>query len=163
RRVVFADETDGPSPAKGRARVPEGNRACGFYWTEGIRGLGWAEDAVPTIKGGSGLGIPSPPPILMGDGQLGLPDLRGGERLQGLPADWTLPAQLAGFRKGLRWKLVGNAVSVPVSRWVGERLANPGSHDGSTDDVIQHGDRWPDAAWGADRKAYRVESSRWPV
>ena len=26
---------------------------CGFYWTEGIRGLGWAVDAVPTLKGGS--------------------------------------------------------------------------------------------------------------
>lgn len=34
---------------------------CGFYWTEGLRGLGWAIDAVPTLKGGSGLGIPSPP------------------------------------------------------------------------------------------------------
>ena len=30
--------------------------AKGFYWTEGNRGLGWAVDAVPTIKGGSGLG-----------------------------------------------------------------------------------------------------------
>ena len=32
--------------------------ACGFYWTEGIRGLGWAVDAVPTLKGGSTIGIP---------------------------------------------------------------------------------------------------------
>jgi len=26
--------------------------ACGFYWTEGLRGLGWAVDSVPTLKGG---------------------------------------------------------------------------------------------------------------
>ena len=36
---------------------------CGFYWTEGNRGLGWAVDAVPTLKGGSTIGIPSPPAI----------------------------------------------------------------------------------------------------
>ena len=36
---------------------------CGFYWTEGLRGLGWAVDAVPTLKGGSTIGIPSPPAI----------------------------------------------------------------------------------------------------
>jgi DNA (cytosine-5)-methyltransferase 1 len=37
--------------------------AFGFYWTEGNRGLGWAADAIPTLKGGSGFGIPSPPAI----------------------------------------------------------------------------------------------------
>lgn len=26
---------------------------CGFYWTEGNTGLGWAVDAIPTLKGGS--------------------------------------------------------------------------------------------------------------
>ena len=26
--------------------------AHGFYWTEGIRGLGWAQDAIPTMKNG---------------------------------------------------------------------------------------------------------------
>ena len=30
---------------------------------EGLRGLGWAVDAVPTLKGGSTIGIPSPPAI----------------------------------------------------------------------------------------------------
>ena len=38
-------------------------RLCGFYWTEGLRGLGWAVDSVPTLKGGSSIGIPSPPAI----------------------------------------------------------------------------------------------------
>ena len=98
---------------------------CGFYWTEGLRGLGWAVDAVPTLKGGSTIGIPSPPAIWnSGDGSITTPDIRDAERLQGFDADWTLPAlDVGGVRRGHRWKLVGNAVSVPVARWVGDRLA----------------------------------------
>jgi DNA (cytosine-5)-methyltransferase 1 len=40
---------------------PRASHACGFYWTEGNTGLGWAVDAVPPLKGGSSLHIPSPP------------------------------------------------------------------------------------------------------
>src|SRR5579862_2337426 len=39
RPVLFADEAGEPLERK-----PAG-LACGFYWTEGIRGLGWAVDA----------------------------------------------------------------------------------------------------------------------
>ena len=35
----------------------------GFYWTEGLRGLGWCRDGVPTLKGGSTIGIPSAPAV----------------------------------------------------------------------------------------------------
>jgi DNA (cytosine-5)-methyltransferase 1 len=90
-------------------------RACGFYWTEGIRGLGWAVDAVPTLKGGSTIGIPSPPAIRMPDGSIVLPDLRDVERLQGFDPDWTKPAESVSRRKGVRWKLVGNAVATTSS------------------------------------------------
>ena len=48
-------------------------RACGFYWTEGNKGIGWADNAIPTLKGGSGLGIPSQPAIVLPDGQVVLP------------------------------------------------------------------------------------------
>lgn len=37
-----------------------GRLAHGFYWTEGLGGLGWAVDSVPTLKNGSTIGIPSP-------------------------------------------------------------------------------------------------------
>src|SRR5262249_20157701 len=53
RTVLFADDA-------GHIEEPKLNGhavACGFYWTEGIRGLGWAVDAVPTLKGGSTIGI----------------------------------------------------------------------------------------------------------
>ena len=55
RRVLFAD--DGQEP--GEARFSDD--AYGFYWTEGYKGLGWARDAVPPLKGGFTVGIPSPP------------------------------------------------------------------------------------------------------
>src|SRR5262249_43455119 len=54
RGVLFADSAERPEPPS-----PWHSVACGFYWTEGVRGLGWAVDAVPTLKGGSTVGIPS--------------------------------------------------------------------------------------------------------
>jgi DNA (cytosine-5)-methyltransferase 1 len=56
------------------------NHAHGFYWTEGIRGLGWAPDSVPTLKNGSTIGIASPPAILLPDGRAIKPDVRDAER-----------------------------------------------------------------------------------
>ena len=110
RNVLFADEA-------GHVDEPELNGhplACGFYWTEGIRGLGWAVDAVPTLKGGSTIGIPSSPAILLPSGEVVTLDIRDAERLQGFPSNWTKPAE-RGTKRGSRWKLVGNAVSVPAA------------------------------------------------
>lgn len=102
--------------------------AHGFYWTEGTRGLGWAPNAVPTLKNGSTIGIPSPPAILMPNGAVIKPDIRDAERLQGFPVDWTAEAP-----ERLRWSLVGNAVTASVAAWLGRRLAAPGSYDRSRD------------------------------
>lgn len=137
----------------------------GFYWTEGTRGLGWAVDGVPTLKGGSTIGIPSPPAIWKPlSGELGTPDLRDAERLQGFTEGWTLPAlQVEGVRRGHRWKLVGNAVSVPVAKWVGERLAEAPGFRAHDSEPLPPGARWPRAAWGGDGKAYLVDRSMWPV
>ncbi len=158
RDVLLADEAGPPPPPR-----PEG-RACGFYWTEGLRGLGWAVDAVPTLKGGSTVGIPSPPAIWMPDGRIVTPDVRDAERLQGFEADWTAPASGGRAKKGVRWKLVGNAVSVPVFEWVARRLAEPGRYGQAGEDrVLQPGDPWPAAAWGGDEKAFRASVSAWPV
>ena len=105
-----------------------GRLAHGFYWTEGLGGLGWAVDSVPTLKNGSTIGIPSPPAILMPDGSLIKPGIRDGERLQGFEADWTEPAESVA-RASIRWSLVGSAVSVPVAEWIGRRLSTPGIYD----------------------------------
>lgn len=137
--------------------------ACGFYWTEGIRGLGWAIDAIPTLKGGSTIGIPSPPAIRFPDGLVATPDLRDAERLQGFEVDWTAPASDSGRRKGFRWKLVGNAVSVPVAEWVGTRLRDPRPYDGSRDEPLAPGAPWPKAAWSTAGETRRASVSTWPV
>lgn len=109
-----------------------GQRPHGFYWTEGLGGLGWAVDAVPTLKNGSTIGIASPPAVLMPDGRIVKLGIRDGERLQGFDTDWTLPAE-AVARPSARWGLVGSAVSVPVAQWVGQRLLDAASCDGTRD------------------------------
>ena len=63
--VLFADEAVPPDPQTSLA-----THAHGFYWTEGIRGLGWAADAIPTLKNGSTVGIASPPAILLPNGHV---------------------------------------------------------------------------------------------
>lgn len=122
-RVLFADD----KPLE-RPRTAIGKVAHGFYWTEGLGGLGWAVDAVPTLKNGSTIGIPSPPAILMPDGRVIKPGIRDAERMQGFDSDWTRPAENVG-RASTRWSLVGSAVSVPVARWLATRLLRPGDDE----------------------------------
>jgi DNA (cytosine-5)-methyltransferase 1 len=137
--------------------------ACGFYWTEGMRALGWAIDAVPPIKGGSTVGVPSPPAIQFPSGEIVTPDLRDTERLQGFDADWTLPAETVA-RRGFRWSLVGNAVSVNTVKWLGERLVAPTEYDDARDKLYRPETRWPYAAWSlANGEAYEADASPWPV
>jgi DNA (cytosine-5)-methyltransferase 1 len=158
RRVLFADEAGEPE-----ARVRGTGSACGFYWTEGSTGLGWAVDAVPTLKGGSGVGIPSPPGVWMPNGAIATPDVRDAERLQGFPANWTRSAFAHGERRGTRWHLVGNAVSVPLFRWVGRRLSRPGRYQPRGDQAIRTDVSWPRAAWCEGGPVFGVSISCWPI
>lgn len=155
--VLFADEA---TPLTTETTLD--THAHGFYWTEGIRGLGWGPDCVPTLKNGSTLGIPSPPAILLPDGAIVTPDIRDAERLQGFPEAWTGPAGEIGLER-LRWSLVGNAVSVPVARWVGERLATPGRHDRARDRDLAMAERWPPAARFDGSHRFAVTISTHPV
>jgi DNA (cytosine-5)-methyltransferase 1 len=170
RVLLLASKSEEPAPilftgdASPHDLRSELDVACGFYWTEGTRGLGWAVDAVPTLKGGSGVGIPSPPAIRLPEGAgIVVPEIRDAERLQGFPADWTAPGSPPGSRRqGERWKMVGNAVSVPVSEWLGQRLtADTGS--ASWDEVPLAGGRWPPAARGAHGERFEVAVTSWPV
>lgn len=160
RAFLFADEAGEPKESR------YADNCFGFYWTEGLRGLGWARDAVPTLKGGSTIGIPSPPAVWAPKNEVGtrlvVPAIKEGEQLQGFPRGWTEPADGTRNCRGARWKLVGNAVTVGVSAWIGHRLAQPGDAY-LAGAAVQAGNRWPRAAFGAAGKAWAVDVSMWPV
>ena len=140
--VLFADDENA---------IPtnEGLNTCahGFYWTEGTRGLGWAVDSIPPLKKGSTIGIPSPPAILMPNGNVVKPDLRDAERLQGFPVNWTAAAAEVA-PNSIRWSLVGNAVTVPVAKWLGSRLLQPADRAPILEAPLITGNGWPRAARG---------------
>lgn len=170
-RVLFVATTTGVDPA-GVLLVDDASpplleaslseHAHGFYWTEGIRGLGWAPNAIPTLKNGSTVGIASPPAILLPDGPAITPDIRDAERLQGFSVGWTEPAATLS-RQSLRWSLVGNAVTVPVAEWLGGRLAAPGVYERSRDGELVGEGRWPRAARFDGERRLKVDIGSFPV
>ncbi len=160
RGVLFADDVGDP-PATDFAED-----AFGFYWTEGRGGLGWAQDAIPTLKAGSTIGIPSPPAVWVPGAAAGrrivTPRIEDAEALQGFPRGWTEPAETATGRNGPRWKLVGNAVTVGVAAWVAARLVEPGTFDLPSRPWTQVG-AWPTAAWGEHGQVWTVPVSEYPL
>src|SRR3546814_13562420 len=73
-------------------------------------------------KGCSGLHIPSPPAVWnVESGAIRTPGIEDAERLQGFPAGWTMAARDSKRADRGRWRLVGNAVSVPVAEWLDTR------------------------------------------
>jgi DNA (cytosine-5)-methyltransferase 1 len=171
RVILLASKTDDPRPvllAQDKGAPPpltHGNFARGFYWTEGNTGLGWAVDAIPPLKCGSRVGIPSPPAIWFPlRRSILVPSIEDAERLQGFPAGWTNPGSLSPREVRQRWRLVGNAVSVPLSKWLGRRLSSTNSYKGKFDPEALNGASWPDAAWGIPRgDRHRALVSAWPV
>lgn len=174
--VLFADDVSDTSIISHRLQAPlaidlfgpnevdrRPGKSYGFYWTEGRIGIGWTNDAVPPIKGGSGLGIPSAPAVwIPSSNQIGVPAIEDGERLQGFPAGWTTSASDKARSDGVRWKLVGNAVCTRVAEWVGSRLDNPGTYRPHDESEFQSG-TWPLAAYGGKGKKTAVAVSVWPI
>ena len=158
RAVLFVDDAGERCP-RDRDGSPRG-----FYWTEGRSGIGWARNAVPPLKGGSGVGIPSSPAIWFPDRRfIGTLDIRDAERLQGFRAGWTRLAAENARSERHRWRHVGNAVSVPVAAWLARRLLNPGDYDAARDGQVDHASKWPPAAWGGKGQRYSAGASAWPV
>ena len=158
RPVLFADNA-----AAVLAKF-DGSQACGFYWTEGNRGLGWAVDAIPPLKVASGLGIVASPAVwLPNQYKIVTPLIGDAEVLQGLPRGWTSPAERMPRGDRARWRLVGNAVSVPVATWIGERLFKPGEWDLLRSQSLGDGQPWAKAGWGHKGSRYSVISCEWPI
>jgi DNA (cytosine-5)-methyltransferase 1 len=163
--VILRNDAGDPGPIDAIGQVDR-ESSYGFYWTEGRRGLGWALNAIPTLKGGSRIGIPSPPAIWTpSEGTFGTPSLEDAERLQGFPRNWTEPADEVFSRpRRFRWSLVGNAVCVPVAQWIGKRLTvEPGKSSLSRTALTPSG-RWPLAACGTPGGSrYVVDASMRPA
>lgn len=158
-RVLFGASAQPalPSPS-------QDDRPRGFYWTEGNTGLGWAVDSVPTLKAGSTIGIPSPPGIwLPAFHTVVTPTIEDAESFQGLPRGWTRAAGgLGTASRRARWRLVGNAVPVPISEWVGRQLVDPPDTVAGKIDRSRLRNPWPTAAFGAEGTRYAVDVSTWP-
>lgn len=171
RRRVFllASRVEDPSeflfPNKGSCREPArlANTPCGFYWTEGNRGVGWAIDATPPLKGTSGVGIASPPGVWRPDRRdFVTPTIEDAEALQGFLRGWTASPDGARLPERLRWKLVGNAVSVPSAAWLGGILQGHKVHRRPRGVQLPASHPWPTAAYGRCGKRYKVDVSEWP-
>jgi DNA (cytosine-5)-methyltransferase 1 len=158
RTVLFADE--GPAAAR---KTPNLSRPLGFYWTEGRSGVGLTIDGIPPLKVGSALGIPSAPAVLFPDGEVLTPSLKACERLQGFPPGWTAADEKPSGKRDPKWRMVGNAVSVPVARWVAERIKQPGTILDIESLPLREGQRWPDAAWNAGEGPVEVKASDKPT
>lgn len=157
RNVLLADD----APKKNWPSLDLA-KPIGFFWTEGRTGHGLTADAVPPLKAGSGLGIPSPPAVLLPNGRVATPTIEAIERFQGFPARWT--SVLRNERDGRnRWRLVGNAVSVPIAEWIGNRLGDPGEYVSQDDCEFIQGASWPNAAWCMGGKRMVANVSEHPV
>ncbi len=177
RVIILASRTESPAARlltddavadHGTIAESAPDEAWGFYWTEGRRGVGLVEGAIPTLKGGSTLGLPSAPaiwnPKAVAGRKIALPTIEDGEELQGFERGWTSAASIEG-EPNHRWKLVGNAVTVGVAVWLGHALAqtNAESVVAGNPKALDRSRPWPDAAWGGPDGEWVSEASRWPV
>lgn len=147
--------------------------ANGFYWTEGSTGVGWAPNHLPPLKCGSSISIPSPPAIWIPDTirttkyRFITPTIEDAESLQGFAPKWTKSLKcISGKTERKRWALVGNAVSVPVAKWIGQRIRN--YDDNFSENKIRDAkckfSKWPKAAWGSSKGGkWGANVSEWPV
>lgn len=168
RVILLASRTGDPAGAllAPDAGLPDAvswrNDACGFHWTEGNRGIGWVPDGVPTLKGGSGLGVPSPPGIWLPENDSGRriarPSIEDVEVLQGFDRGWT---DMVDERR--RWKLVGNAVTAGISRWLAARLADAAEADDALPGKpLDDHAPWPRAGFGHGGKRWKAAATLWP-
>lgn len=159
REVLLGEDSKASIP-----QIDFNSNVCdlGFYWTEGRYALGLIKNALPTLKAGSTIGIPSPPAIAFTDGNVGTIDIRDAELLQGFPADWTIAAESTG-KRSYRWRLVGNAITVDVASWIAKRILNPINYCSDNDETFNSENSWPKSAWGVNGVRRKSKVTQLPV
>ncbi len=154
--ILFSDDEGAPSNGKISIDFP-----LGFYWTEGRSGIGLVADGVPPIKGGSAVGIPSPPAVLFPGGRVMTPSIEACEQLQGFPRGWT-QADYQGPRSP-RWKMLGNAMPVPIAEWAAQSISNNSANILRQEKVALRTDKWPPAAFGHRANRSAIAVSEYPL
>lgn len=137
------------------------NRPLGFYWTEGKNALGLISNGIPTLKAGSTIGIPSAPAIVYPSGEVFVPDICDAEKLQGFPENWTLPAEEIS-KASIRWKLVGNAVTVDTIEWLAKKIITPKPYNSENDMPFISNNSWPKSAWNMGNGIFVSNTSIYP-
>jgi DNA (cytosine-5)-methyltransferase 1 len=156
RSILFADD-EGAAEPEPRSIL----RPLGFYWTEGRSGVGITVDGIPPLKSGSSLGIPSAPAVLFPDGAVLMPSIAACEALQGFPPGWT--DAVRSLRRDPRWRLLGNAVSVPAAAWVASRIKDPGDVLKLDCRRLELGSPWPNAAFNVGEGRHGVKIGSKPL
>jgi DNA (cytosine-5)-methyltransferase 1 len=163
KNVLFADNQGIPE-VEPRPSETDERSLYGFYWTEGSRGVGWTREATPPIKGGSSIGIPSPPAVWNPKRDfVGTIHINDAERLQGFDSGWTssIVESDQKYRAGVRWRMVGNAVSPYMTEWIGRRLLASDRFKSKSSQFT--GGALPLAACGEKGRIYSVNVSKWPL
>jgi DNA (cytosine-5)-methyltransferase 1 len=90
------------------------------------------------------------------------PHIRDAERMQGFEAGWT-EASEAVVKRGHRWKLVGNAVTVDAAEWLGRRLRSPDPIGAEVKaSPLKRTGAWPKAAFNVGGGQHVAAISVWP-
>jgi DNA (cytosine-5)-methyltransferase 1 len=156
RSILFADDS-----ASYDLKPLSIQNPLGFYWTEGRSGVGITVDGIPPLKSGSAVGIPSAPAVRFPDGAVLMPSIVACEKLQGFPPGWTDAARIT--RRDPRWRLLGNAVSVPAAAWVAARIKKPGLVLSLECLPLERNAAWPDAAFNVGEGRFVVKASSKPL
>jgi DNA (cytosine-5)-methyltransferase 1 len=108
---LFRDVRHRPETVKAKPRV------AGFYWTAGLQGINFSLGYSPTLKVGSSLSIPSPPALFYDD-VVRVVSTQEALALQGFPK-----APFKGLPVKAIHRMMGNAVALPVGRFVAKSIS----------------------------------------
>lgn len=104
-----------PSRKTGKSEI----KTAGFYTTAGSRSLCYSFGYVPTLKVGSAISIPSPPGLHYGD------VVRKSTALECIRFQGFNPKHFKGIKDKDIYRMMGNAVAVPVGRFAMETVLRP--------------------------------------
>ena len=92
------------------------------------------------------------------------PAIEDAERLQGFKAGWTDLSDEEPRSAGKRWRMIGNAVSVPMAKWIAKRLtADTNAFEAQEIVELPENASWPAAGWGMNGVRAKCDVSEWPV